>query len=136
MADTDIAAARAMPHAYEEAWSAHDARAIAGFYHEPSMRVGQAGPHVRATRAMQETFFAGFLPGLVTHGYACSRWETLAVKRVDANTAFASGVVVRYRADDSVIQHQGVTYGLWRGDDGWRIFLSSTHPPEAALPLH
>ena len=39
--------------AYEQAWSRHDAHAVADFYFEPAMRVSKGGPVVRATRADQ-----------------------------------------------------------------------------------
>jgi len=123
----------AVLRAYEEAWSRHDAHAIAGFYHEPAMRVSPGGPIVRQNRAAQEAFFAGLLTGLVKQGYARSEWETLQVRLLDENTAIASGVVVRRRDDGSVFQRQGVTYTLWRDAQTWRIFLSATHSPSSAL---
>jgi thioredoxin-related protein len=43
--------------------------------------------------------------------------------------------VVRSRADGTLFQRQGVTYGLWRDAEGWRIFLSATHGPSTALRL-
>jgi ketosteroid isomerase-like protein len=121
--------------AYEDAWSRHDARAIAGFYYEPAIRVSPAGPVVRATRTLQETFFSGLLPGLIEQGFATSAWESLDVQLLDANTAVASGVVVRRRSDGSVFQRQGVTYTLWRTGEDWKIFLSATHSPSAVLRL-
>jgi hypothetical protein len=54
-------------------------------------------------------------------------------KEAIANTAVASGVVVRHKADGRVFQRQGVTYNLWRTDEGWKIFLSATHAPSEAL---
>lgn len=120
-------------HAYEEAWSRHDAHAVASFYYEPAMRVGKGGPAVRTTRADQEAFFDGFLRGLVERGYARSAWEALDVRLLDEQTALASGITLRYRADGSVFERVAVTYGLWRTGEGWRIFLSTTHPPESAL---
>lgn len=120
-------------HAYEDAWSRHDAHAIAGFYCEPAMRVTKDGPAVRETRAVQEAFFGGFLPPLVTKGYDHSAWDRLDVRLLDANTAIVSGAVTRYRRDGSVFERQGVTYGLWRTNQGWRIFFSATHDPAAAL---
>jgi ketosteroid isomerase-like protein len=120
-------------HAYEDAWSRHDAHAIAGFYYEPAMRVSASGPTVRATRAMQETFFSGLLANLIHQGYAKSDWEQVEVRLLNENTAIASGVIVRHRDDGSVFQRQGVTYTLWRGEQGWKIFLSATHSPSTAL---
>jgi hypothetical protein len=84
-------------------------------------------------RALQETFFSGFRPSLVQQGYATRTWEHLDVRLLDANTAIASGVVVRHRNDGSVFQRQGVTYTLWRTEQGWKIFLSATHLPSTAL---
>jgi uncharacterized protein (TIGR02246 family) len=119
--------------AYEEAWSRHDAHAVASFYYEPAMRVGRGGPTVRATSADQEAFFDGFLRGLVERGYARSAWEEVQVRLLDARTALASGVTVRYRADGTVLERVAVTYGLWHTGEGWRIFLSTTHAPDTAL---
>ena len=119
--------------AYEDAWSRHDAHAIAGFYYEPATRVSPNGPVVRETRGVQEAFFRGLLARLVRQGFASSGWQTLEVRLLDANTAIASGVIVRRRADGSVFQRQGVTYDLWRTGEGWKIFLSATHAPGTAL---
>jgi ketosteroid isomerase-like protein len=120
-------------HAYEDAWSRHDAHAIAAFYCEPAMRVTKDGPAVRETRTVQQGFFAGFLSQLVAKGYDHSAWDRLDVRLLDANTAIASGVVTRHRRDDTVFERQGVTYGLWRTDQGWRIFFSATHEPDRVL---
>ena len=119
--------------AYEAAWGRHDAAGIASFYYEPAMRVSRGGPVVRPTRADQEAFFAGLVRGLTERGYARSEWEAVEVRLLDAQTAIASGVTVRYKSDGSVMERLGVTYWLRETDAGWRIFLSATHAPEAAL---
>jgi ketosteroid isomerase-like protein len=118
--------------AYEQAWSRHDGRAIAAFYHEPAMRITKGGPAVRATRADQRAFFDGFLRGLVARGYSRSAWEA-EVRLLDANTAVASGISVRYLADGTELERVAVTYGLWKTAEGWKIFLSATHAPNAVL---
>jgi len=119
--------------AYEQAWSRHDAREIASFYYEPAMRVTGSGPIVRPTRADQEAFFSAFLSGLVMRGYARSSWETLEVSLLDGETAIASGISVRFKADGSQLERVGLTYALRNTPGGWKIFLSATHPPESTL---
>lgn len=119
--------------AYERAWSDHDARAVASFYHEPAMRITKGGPAVRATRADQEAFFNEFLRGLVERGYARSSWERLEVRLLDSQTAIASGITVRYRADGTLFERAAVTYGLRDAPAGWKIFLSATHAPDTML---
>lgn len=119
--------------AYESAWSRHDAAAISSFYYEPAMRVGRGGPVVRPTRADQAAFFSGFMPGLVQQGYAYSALEETNVRLLDARTAVASGITVRYKADGTVLDRLGVTYGLYKTNDGWKIFISATHAPESVL---
>jgi uncharacterized protein (TIGR02246 family) len=119
--------------AYEQAWSRHDAHAVAGFYYEPAMRVTKGGPVVRPTRADQEAFFEGFLRGLVERGYASSQWEQLEVRLLDPETAIASGIAVRYRADGTVFERVAVTYALRDTAEGWKIFLSATHAPDSVL---
>jgi uncharacterized protein (TIGR02246 family) len=126
-------AVRQTLEAYEQAWSRHDAAAVAGFYYEPAMRVGKGGPAVRATRSDQQAFFEGFLRGLADRGYARSAWEELDVRLLDAQTAIASGITLRYRSDGSLLERVAVTYGLRRSDEGWKIFLSATHAPESVL---
>jgi ketosteroid isomerase-like protein len=119
--------------AYEQAWSRHDAHAVAGFYFEPAMRVSKAGPVVRPTQADQENFFDGYLRGFVARGYDRSEWESLEVRLLDAQTGLASGITVRYRADGSVLERVAVTYSLWSTEKGWKIFLSATHAPQSVL---
>jgi hypothetical protein len=136
---------------YEQAWSRLDGHAAAIFYYEPAMRVTNGGPVVRSTRSDQEAFFNGFLPALAKSGYARSAFEQLQVRLLDSKTAIASGVTVRYRADGSVFARVGVTYGLWKTPEGWKIFsrsrmsqtpccpsvsaavLSGPHPPRTSL---
>ncbi len=119
--------------AYEQAWSRHDAHAVADFYFEPAMRVSKGGPVVRATRVDQETFFDGYLRAIVGRGYERSEWESLEARLLDPQTALASGISVRYRADGSVLERVAVTYQLWNTGKGWKIFLSATHAPETVL---
>jgi ketosteroid isomerase-like protein len=118
---------------YEQAWSRHDAHAVADFYFEPAMRVSKGGPVVRATRADQETFFEGYLRAIVARGYERSEWESLDARLLDAQTAIASGIAARYRADGTVLERVAATYELWHTDNGWKIFLSATHVPETVL---
>jgi len=118
---------------YERAWSGHDAQAIANFYFEPAMRISKGGPIIRATRADQQSFFDGYLHAMIARGYERSEWESLETRLLDAQTAIASGISVRYRADGSVLERVGVTYELWRAAEGWKIFLSATHAPQSAL---
>ena len=118
---------------YEQAWSRHDAHAIAYFYFEPAMRVGKGGPVVRATRVDQETFFDGYLRAIVGRGFERSEWESLDARLLDPQTALASGIAVRYRADGAVLERVAVTYQLWNSGQGWKIFLSATHVPETVI---
>ena len=95
------------------------------------MRVSRGGPIVRPTRADRETFVAGLVRGLVEQGYARSESEEIEVRLLDAQTAIASRVTVRYKSDSSVLERLGVTYWLRETDGGWRIFLFATYVPAA-----
>ena len=129
----DERAVQAVIRDYEAAWSRHDAHAIASFYFEPAMRVSAAGPSVRETRAVQEAVFSGLLQRLAQRGYATSVLQHLEVHLLDVDTAIASGVVMRDRPDGSVLETLGATWLLWRTTEGWKIFLSTNHDPEAAV---
>ena len=133
LAGPEEAAVKNTLKAYEEAWSQHDGETVASFYFEPAMRVGKGGPVVRATRAEQKEFFDGFLRGLVDRGYARSAWEELEVRLLDSQTALATGITVRYRSDGTVLERVAVTYGLRASAEGWKIFMSATHPPDSVL---
>lgn len=133
LAGTEEQAVKEVLKAYEEAWSRHDAEAVASFYFEPAMRVGKGGPVVRATRAEQKAFFDGFLRGLVDRGYARSAWEEFDVRLLDPQTAIASGITVRYRGDGTVLERVAVTYGLRESAGSWKIFMSATHAPDSVL---
>jgi uncharacterized protein (TIGR02246 family) len=132
-AGTEEQAVRTVLQSYEAAWSRHDAHAVAGFYHEPAMRVARGGPVVRPTRADQEAFFSAFLASLVSRGYARSEWEELDVRLLDGETAVASGVTRRYRSDGDLLERVAVSYGLRKTAAGWKIFLSATHAPDTVL---
>jgi ketosteroid isomerase-like protein len=132
-ADDPLDEVRQTLQAYEQAWSAHDARAVSAFYYEPAMRVSKGGPAIRATRADQESFFEGYLRAIVARGYDHGEWESLDARLLDGHTAIASGISVRYRADGSVLERVALTYELWRGEGGWKIFVSATHAPDTAL---
>jgi uncharacterized protein (TIGR02246 family) len=119
--------------AYEQAWSRHDAGAVAGFYFEPAMRIAKGGPIVRATRAEQQAFFDGFLRSLVDRGYDRSRWEEIEVRLLDPHTAIASGIALRYRSDGTVFDRVAVTYALRESPEGWKIIMPATHSPDSVL---
>lgn len=106
---------------------------IAIFYYEPAMRVSKTGPTVRKTVEDQEIFFEGLLGALVSRGYDHSIWESLNIHLLDANTAIASGVIVRYRKDGSFMERMAVSYGLWKTAEKWRIIWSATHAPERVM---
>jgi hypothetical protein len=73
---------------------------------------------------------------MVKRGYARSTGESLQVRLLDPQTAIASGVTVRYKADGSVFERVALTYALRSTPEGWNIFLSTTHAPETALRFH
>ena len=52
---------------------------------------------------------------------------------LDETTAIASGVTVRYRSDGSVLERVALTYGLHKTSEGWKIFISATHPADTVL---
>ena len=133
IADSPIEPVERTMRAYEDAWSRHDAAAIASFYNEPAIRVSGDGPIVRETQVKQEAFFKGLVTSLVGQGYERSTWRHLEVHLLDLRTAIASGVVTRFRANGSVFQTQAVTYGLWDTPHGWKIFFSATHAPGTEL---
>jgi hypothetical protein len=76
---------------------------------------------------------AGYLRAMIERGYERSEWESLNGRLLDAQTALASGVAVRYRLDGSILERVGLTYHFWKTGDGWKIFVSATHAPENVL---
>jgi len=52
---------------------------------------------------------------------------------MDDQTAIASGVTLRFKKDGTLIERTGVSYGLWKTQDGWKIFWAATHNPEGVI---
>jgi len=73
------------------------------------------------------------LAGHVEHGEANRFIHIWAYKSLDERTAVASGITVRYKTDGTVLDRLGVTYCLYKTNDGWKIFMSATHAPDAVL---
>ncbi len=124
---------RAVMIGYEQAWSKRDAKAVASYYHEPAIRGSRVGPTARPTIKSQEIFFEGFLGSLVIRGYDYSDWESLNIHIMNAQTAVAGGITLRYKKDGTLMERAAVSYGLWKTIDGWEIFWSTTHTPEGVM---
>lgn len=132
-AENEEPAIRSVMLAYEQAWSEHDAKAVASYYFAPAIRVSKTGPSVRATIKDQELFFEGLLGSMVARGYDHSEWETLNIHQMDERTATASGITLRYKKDGSLMERTAVSYGLWKDVDSWKIFWSATHNPSSVM---
>jgi len=60
-AENEEPAIRSVMLAYEQAWSEHDAKAVASYYFAPAIRFSKTGPSVRATIKDQELFLKDYL---------------------------------------------------------------------------
>jgi ketosteroid isomerase-like protein len=120
---------------YFEAFQRLDPEAILPYYHTPFMVLAPSGVMAVAGQAEARGLFGEMMKGLGERGYARSEWTSLGVHPLSESTAMVSAGVVRYKADESVLERFGATYTLRRTDAGWKIVVLAIHDADTVLDL-
>lgn len=91
-----------------------------------------------AVTSMQtlQALFDPMMARLKADGYKRSAYSELSTHWLSPTLAIASMVWKRYRADDSLLETQGVTYTLRRTDGAWRMVVLQPHEPATAIQFH
>jgi ketosteroid isomerase-like protein len=120
---------------YFEAFQRLEPEAVLPYCHTPFMVLAPSGVMAVTGQAEARDLFGEMMKGLRERGYARSAWRSLGVHQLSESTAMVSAGVVRYRADDSVLERFGATYTLRRTDAGWMIVVLAIHDADTVLDL-
>ena len=76
--------------------------------------------HVPASASIAD-MFSPAMEGLRLRGYGRSEFEVQQVKILNATSALAIGIAVRYKTDGQELERVGITYVLRKSDSDWKI---------------
>lgn len=102
-------------------------------YHEPCSFVDEQGVTLLKTRAEIEAFLASIIGILKSRGWSHSEWVEVNIRSMDARRALVSTVAVRHKSDGGELERIGGTYAFRKSEDGWKIAMTLSHPPESVL---
>jgi ketosteroid isomerase-like protein len=119
---------------YADAFGRFDVKGVAGFCCQPFMMIAPSGCTALHTAGEIETAYTAIIQELRDRGYSHSIWLELYVKVLDAATAFASGVPVRFANGDE-LERVGAMYLLRKSGAEWKIAVLTTHAPGTVIQL-
>ena len=112
---------------YAKTFETLNSLAVLHFFHYPAILISptkvaainnQLEGLIKLSIVMAELKFRGY-------DHACT--ESLSVRQLDDSLAIVSGVVIRYRKDDTELERFGLTYTLRRVEENWRIITGMLH---------
>ncbi len=120
---TDETAVRHTLDEYYRAFSTLRVEAILPYLNQPALLVGPQGVIPVPTPSAIEPIFGPVMEGLRTRGYARSELDSQEIRILGAQSAFATGIAIRYRSDGGELERAGISYLLRKTDDAWRIVV-------------
>jgi hypothetical protein len=124
---TDETAVRRMLDDYYRAFSTLSVQAILPCLDQPALLVGPLGVIALPMPSAIEPIFGPVMESLRTRGFARSELGSLEIRILSAQSAFATGIAIRYRSDGEELERAGISYLLRRSDDGWKIVVMVLH---------
>jgi ketosteroid isomerase-like protein len=124
---TDETAVRQTLDEYYRAFSTLSVQAILPYLNQPALLVGPLGVIPLPAPSAVEPIFGPVMEGLRTRGYARSELGSQRIRILCAQSAFATGIAIRYRSDGEELERAGVTYLLRKTDDAWKIVVMVLH---------
>jgi ketosteroid isomerase-like protein len=119
---------------YVAAFNTLRPEAVARFYHEPCMVIGQRAV-VWSSHADVERAIGSLMESLRARNFGRTEWASFRVKEQSDGVAIGSGVAIRSTTDGAELERVGATYVYRRTDDGWKIAAVWPQAPEMALEL-
>lgn len=120
---------------YLDSYNANDAEGASQKYAESVTLTGvQAAPILSTPQGMKK-ILEGFLGRLKAQGVTRYEWETLQVRMLGKNTALASNIAARYKADGTLHDKAAATFIAGYGESGWKILVLNIHEPKNVLVL-
>jgi Domain of unknown function (DUF4440) len=115
---------------YFEAFQTLNPATVLPYFHLPFTIVTPRSVTGVASVTEGRALLATMMHGLKASGYESSEWSNLWVKALREDTALLSVRVVRFKADDEVLEQFGATYLFRLSDGAWRIRVLVIHDPD------
>jgi|ERR1039458_3414060 ketosteroid isomerase-like protein len=124
---TDETAVREMLEEYYRAFSTLNVRAILPYLNEPAILVGPPGVMPLPTPSAIEPIFGPVMENLRTRGYGRSELGSQEIRILSPQSAFATGIAIRYKSDGTEFERASITYVLRKTDNGWKFVVMVLH---------
>ena len=112
---------------YYRAFSTLNVQAILPYLDEPALLVGPLGVITLPMPSAIEPIFGPVMEGLRTRGYARSELGSQEIRILSAQSAFATGIAVRFKSDGEELERAGISYLLRKTNDAWKIVVMVLH---------
>ncbi len=129
---TDETAVRHTLDEYYRAFSTLSVQAILPYLNQPALLVGPLGVIPLPTPSAVEPIFGPVMERLRTRGYARSELGSQEVRILCAQSAFATGIAIRYGSDGEELERAGISYLLRKTDDAWKFVVMVLHDAPGA----
>lgn len=116
------------------AFSQGDIKATTEYWANPSVVLSPQGPTLRPKEQFAVTL-EELLKSLKEDGFGRVEHVEAHVKQLSDAFAMVSTLTIRYKKDGSEIVRLGTLYMLTKTPQGWRMFMSASHGPEAVMLL-
>jgi ketosteroid isomerase-like protein len=123
----DQAAVVRVLNEYYSAFSTLKLEAVLPYFHEPCLLVGPQGSFAATTHTLLATAFAPAIEGLRARGFGRTELSLRNLKSLSATATLVAGVAQRYKIDGQKLDQAGVTYVLYKAEDGWKITVLILH---------
>jgi ketosteroid isomerase-like protein len=131
---TEDAAVQLMLNDYYAAFSTLHVQAILPYFHQPALLIGPQGVIPLPIPAAVEPIFTPVMQSLQTRGYRRSELNLREIRLLSAQSAFATGIAIRFKSHGEELERVGVTYLLRKSEGGaWKFAVMVLHDvPEAS----
>jgi len=115
---------------YVAAFGTLDARAVVPHFHTPAMLISPQGVVAFASGDEVERFYRQFaMADLPAKGYGGTELVRVEERRLGADLAEVSGVLLWKTKGGQEMSRFGATYVLRRAAEGWKIVVAVIHDP-------
>lgn len=111
---------------------------IPQYFHLPAMLMTSKDVELMTDEYKVKAVFKELFDQLEFAEFKESKLNSLQIRQVSDNQAIVMGVATRYKQNDSILDHFGLTYTLRNTDKGWKIIVGVLHDPNefsATVPL-
>jgi len=131
----DETAVRQTLEEYYRAFSTLSVQAILPYLNEPALLVGPLGAIPLPIPSAVEPIFGPVMEDLRTRGYVRSELASLEIRILGPESAFATGIAIRYRSDGEELERAGISYLLRKTDGAWKFVVIVLHAEPSAPPI-